>query len=41
MPFANAAVDVDRPDDLPLAEAILSRRSGMATLRPQSQAAAS
>lgn len=41
MPFANAAVDVDRPDDLTLAEAILARRSGATALRPQDQAAAS
>jgi len=31
MPFADAAVDVDRPDDLTLAEAVLARRGSGAT----------
>ncbi|KAA5604066.1 NTP transferase domain-containing protein [Roseospira marina] len=31
MPFADAAVDVDRPGDLALAEAILARRAGAAS----------
>jgi hypothetical protein len=28
MPFADAAVDVDKPADLALAEAVLRRRAG-------------
>ncbi|MBP2293397.1 nucleotidyltransferase family protein [Azospirillum rugosum] len=41
MPFANAAVDVDRPDDLTLADAILAGRCGGARVQPQDQVAAS
>nr|WP_211113697.1 nucleotidyltransferase family protein [Azospirillum endophyticum] len=41
MPFADAAVDVDRPDDLALAEAILARRVTGQVGAPQGRAATS
>lgn len=41
LPFADAAVDVDRPGDLLLADAILAERRDGAPIGPQNQAAAS